>query len=130
MPNIAQKALTTASLMNIRRPRRGQKEVADGVVRGLRYRISSTNVRSYVLSYRVAGKLTRKLIGYYPGMSLAEARRLAQEIKDGGSPAQAADTKKGMRPVFSSAAASELGKEFFEYLLSCVRQKHTIVDSW
>ncbi len=88
MPNLARKALTTASLKSVRRPRRGQKEVADGVVRGLRYRISSTNVRSFVLSYRVAGKLIRKLIGYYPGMSLAEARRLAQEIKDGGSVAE------------------------------------------
>jgi D-tyrosyl-tRNA(Tyr) deacylase len=40
-----------------------------------------------------------------------------------------ADTKKGMRPSFSSAAAPELGKELFEYLVSSARQKHTIVDS-
>ncbi len=93
MPNLARKALTTASIKSVRRPRRGQKEVADGVVRGLRYRISSTNVRSYVLSYRVAGKLTRKLIGYYPKMDLAEARRLAQEIKDGASPSVVLGTK-------------------------------------
>ena len=40
-----------------------------------------------------------------------------------------ADTKKGMRPSFSSAAAPELGKKLFEYLVSCARQKHNIVDS-
>jgi len=40
-----------------------------------------------------------------------------------------ADTKKGMRPSFSSAAAPELGEKLFEYLVSCARQKHTIVDS-
>lgn len=40
-----------------------------------------------------------------------------------------ADTKKGMRPSFSSAASPELGEKLFEYLLSCARQKHTIVDS-
>ena len=34
-----------------------------------------------------------------------------------------ADTKKGMRPGFSSAAAPALGKELFEYLLSYARQK-------
>ena len=40
-----------------------------------------------------------------------------------------ADTKKGMRPSFSSAAAPELGKNLFEYLLSSAKQKHAIVDS-
>ena len=40
-----------------------------------------------------------------------------------------ADTKKGMRPSFSSAASPELGEKLFEYLLSCARQKHSIVDS-
>ena len=49
-------------------------------------RVSSANVRSFVLSYRANGRLTRKVIGYYPEMGLAEARRLAQEIKDGGNP--------------------------------------------
>ena len=87
MPKLAKKVLTTVSLKSTRPPRQGQKEIADGVVRGLRFRISSTNVRSYVLSYRVKGRLTRKVIGYYPEMDLAEARRLAQEIKDGGAPA-------------------------------------------
>ncbi len=87
MPKLAKKVLTIAVLKRTRKPRQGQKEIADGVVRGLRFRVSSTNVRSYVLSYRTDGKLTRKVIGYYPEMDLAEARRLAQKIKDGGTPA-------------------------------------------
>lgn len=40
-----------------------------------------------------------------------------------------ADTNKGMRPSFSSAATPESGKELFEYLLSGAKQKHTIVGS-
>jgi D-tyrosyl-tRNA(Tyr) deacylase len=40
-----------------------------------------------------------------------------------------ADTNKGMRPSFSSAASPELGKELFESLLSCAKHKHTIVCS-
>ena len=86
MPKLAKKALTSITISNTRAPRSGEKEIADGVVRGLRFRISSGNVRSYILSYRVNGRPTRKVIGYYPKMSLAEARRLAQEIRDGGTP--------------------------------------------
>ena len=41
----------------------------------------------------------------------------------------AADTKKGMRPSFSTAATPELGEELFEYMLSCAKQKHDIVCS-
>jgi len=40
-----------------------------------------------------------------------------------------ADTKKGLRPSFSSAASPELGKKLFEYLLSCARKKQPIVGS-
>ena len=40
-----------------------------------------------------------------------------------------ADTKKGLRPSFSSAATPELGEELFNYLLSCARQKHDKVES-
>ena len=41
----------------------------------------------------------------------------------------AADTKKGMRPSFSSAASPELGEKLFEYLISCARQKQPMVVS-
>ncbi len=40
-----------------------------------------------------------------------------------------ADTKKGLRPSFSSAASPELGKKLFEYLLSCARKKQPMVGS-
>ena len=36
----------------------------------------------------------------------------------------AADTGKGLRPSFSSAAEPEQGKELFEYLVERARQKH------
>ena len=39
------------------------------------------------------------------------------------------DTKKGLRPSFSSAASTKLGKKLFEYLLSCARKKQAIVGS-
>ncbi len=38
-----------------------------------------------------------------------------------------ADTKKGMRPSFSSSAPPEQGKELFEYLLSQAMERHAKV---
>lgn len=40
-----------------------------------------------------------------------------------------ADTRKGMRPSFSSAAPPEKGKEMFEFLLTQARQKYHTVES-
>jgi integrase len=100
-------------LDSTRKPRRGRKEIADGVVRGLVFRVSSANVRSYVLSYRVNGKLARKVIGYYPEMDLAEARRLAQEIKDGANPAVVRGEAKAEEPeglTFGGLAESYIAR--------------------
>lgn len=40
----------------------------------------------------------------------------------------AADTRKGSRPGFSTAAAPEVGRPLFEFLVSCARQQHGSVD--
>lgn len=74
-----------------------------------------------ILAYRIfpdkEGKMNLSLTELNHGLLLVPQFTLA------------ADTKKGMRPSFSSAASPELGGKLFEYLLSCARQKHTIVDS-
>ena len=41
----------------------------------------------------------------------------------------AADTNKGTRPSFSSAAPPALGEALFDYLLLCARQQHSPVAS-
>ena len=40
-----------------------------------------------------------------------------------------ADTKKGMRPGFSNAAAPESGRLLFDYLLSRAKSRHPYVES-
>ena len=41
----------------------------------------------------------------------------------------AADTRKGMRPGFSSAATPELGQQLFDYLVERAQATHSIVAS-
>jgi D-tyrosyl-tRNA(Tyr) deacylase len=41
----------------------------------------------------------------------------------------AADTRKGTRPSFSSAAAPELGVELFDYFVKIAREGHTGVET-
>ncbi|MDH5434344.1 MAG: D-aminoacyl-tRNA deacylase [Gammaproteobacteria bacterium] len=41
----------------------------------------------------------------------------------------AADTKKGMRPSFSSAAPPQTGEEFFNYFVTQARKLHPVVET-
>ncbi len=40
-----------------------------------------------------------------------------------------ADTKKGLRPSFSSAATPKIGEELFNYLVACARQEYDNVET-
>jgi D-tyrosyl-tRNA(Tyr) deacylase len=41
----------------------------------------------------------------------------------------AADTQKGARPSFSSAASPDLGRELFDYVVNQARTQHPIVET-
>lgn len=41
----------------------------------------------------------------------------------------AADTRKGMRPSFSSAADPQMGEQLFNYAVDVARQNHTTVET-
>jgi len=41
----------------------------------------------------------------------------------------AADTQKGARPSFSSAASPDLGRELFDYLVNQARSQHPVVET-
>lgn len=74
-----------------------------------------------LLGYRVfpdsAGKMNLNVVDIGGGLLLVPQFTLA------------ADTDKGMRPSFTPAAAPELGKRLFEYLLEQARLRHAPVEA-
>ena len=72
-----------------------------------------------LLGYRVfsdsQGKMNLSLVEVKGGLLLVPQFTLA------------ADTRKGMRPGFSNAAAPEQGRELFDYLLKSASSKHANV---
>jgi len=86
MPKLAKNPLTEKMCAELVKPRKGYIEKPDGIVRGLRFKISCSGLRSYILSYRVNGKQSRALVGHWPQMDLVEARRVAQAARDSGEP--------------------------------------------
>lgn len=74
-----------------------------------------------ILSYRVfpddSGKMNLSLADIGGGLLLVPQFTLA------------ADTKKGTRPSFSSAASPEHGMAMFDYLVNAAREKHDTVET-
>lgn len=72
-----------------------------------------------LLGYRVFddgdGRMNRSLVDVAGGLLLVSQFTLA------------ADTRKGMRPSFTSAAAPEHGRRLFEHLLESARAVHPVV---
>lgn len=76
-----------------------------------------------------ADRLLEKILGYRIFSDQDGKMNLSvQDVKGGVLLAPqftlAADTGKGLRPSFSSAAEPEQGKELFEYLVERAQQKH------
>jgi len=61
-------------------PAEGRTEYVDGLCPGLYFRVTSTGIRTFSVMFRLNGKLTRRTIGRYPRVSLANARRSALDV--------------------------------------------------
>jgi D-tyrosyl-tRNA(Tyr) deacylase len=81
---------------------------------------------------RTADRLVERLLGYRVFPDAEDKMNLSVRDIDGGvllvpQFTLAADTQKGMRPSFSSAATPEEGARLFEYALARTRSLHDTV---
>lgn len=85
MPRLASKPLTAKTVENARPPKIGYVETFDAAAPGMCLRVTAKGAKTYIVSTRVAGKQKRVTLGHATGpdaITLAEARRLAEEAKD------------------------------------------------
>lgn len=61
-------------------PKEGRTEYVDGLCPGLHLRVTQTGIRTFSAMFRLNGKLTRRTIGRYPVVTLANARAAALDI--------------------------------------------------
>lgn len=61
-------------------PAQGRSEYVDGLCPGLHLRVTSSGIRTFSIMFRLNGKLTRKTLGRFPVVSLANARSAALDV--------------------------------------------------
>ena len=81
-----------------------------------------------------ADKLLKRMLSYRVFADAEDKMNLSLSDIDGGlllvsQFTLAADTQKGARPSFSSAASPDLGRELFEYVVNQARTQHPIVET-
>lgn len=83
--------LTDAKLQGLKAPATGRIELSDTMVPGLRVRLGTSGVKTFIVRKRVGGALRNITVGRYgPRFTLADARRKARsllsDIEAGGDP--------------------------------------------
>jgi integrase len=85
------RALSAAFVARIKPPASGQTEYFDKGYPGLALSVSYGGARTFVVFYRVGGRLKRTTLGTFPAMSLADAREAwraaRQDVAKGKDPA-------------------------------------------
>jgi len=81
-----------------------------------------------------ADKLLRRILGYRIFSDKSDKMNLSVKDINGGlllvpQFTLAADTNKGMRPSFSSAAAPALGEQIFDYFVQQAKYQHPTVQT-
>ena len=112
---MASTVLTDIALRNLKPTIGRQVDVYDSKIRGLAVRISPMGTKAFVVWYRIGSKARRLTLGRFPTMSLAEARKRAQEallqVADGKDPAA---EKQRARTDYGGKLFGPLVDEFIE----------------
>ena len=72
--------LTQQLIKDTPAPPRGRQILTDG--RGLQLRITSNDKRTWSLQYRINGRMLKTTIGVWPAISVSEARKLADGVRN------------------------------------------------
>ena len=78
MPKFSNTRLSDTAIRNLK-PGRERYEVLDASQPGFGIRVSKTGIKSWIVYGRINGKRSRKTLGTYPSLSLADARIRARE---------------------------------------------------
>jgi hypothetical protein len=112
---VASKLLTDALVRNLAPHPNKQVDHYDSRIRGFGVRVSPQGTRSFFVWYRVGDDARRLTLGRYPNMSLAEARKRAQqalmEVASGKDPAA---EKQRARAAYSGELFGALADAFIE----------------
>ena len=111
---MAGKKLTDAAIRRFKAPSAGRAEHWDAELPGFGLRITEKGAKSWVVMYRIGGRLRRLTLGSYPAISLKDARALArdamQEVAKGNDPATMKATARRER----ADTFDEVAQEFIE----------------
>ena len=112
---MASTVLTDIAVRNLKPSVGRQVDVYDSKIRGLAVRVSPMGTKAFVIWYRIGSKARRLTLGRFPTMTLAEARKRAQEallqVADGKDPAA---EKQRARSEYDGKLFSTLVDEFIE----------------
>src|SRR5687768_4604733 len=107
--------LTDLAVRNLKPTTGRQVDVYDSRIRGLAVRVSPMGTKAFVVWYRIGTNARRLTLGRFPTMSLAEARKRAQEallqVADGKDPAA---EKQRARAEYGGNLFNTLVVEFIE----------------
>lgn len=119
---------TKAKLDAVALPAVGKRDTYyDGKVRGLALRVTHTGVKTFVVYRRVAGVVTRVLVGPYPDLTIDQARTKAEEIN--GAVALGDNPRDKAKLVLKAVTLGDLFDGFLEGYAK-IHKKSWQADVW
>jgi integrase len=100
----------TKSAIEALEPRAALYRVPDAQVRGLVVQVTPAGVRSWVLRFRVHGRLVNHTLGRWPELTVAQARKLALDLQ--GRISKGEDPAATRQAERQAETISELAKRF------------------
>jgi integrase len=119
------KKLTDRAIAGLTPPRLGRLEVFDLIFPGFGVRVTANGRKTFMLMYRITGRLRRLTLGRYPALTLAKAREKAGKalslVERGSDPA---DEKMVRRAAGGESFGDVVAEYFATHAMSALRSAH------